>query len=90
MLIHVKRLPLNPTKNLLGATTEKLKDGSPDFQIGSQIWGPAMHAILPNLLQLARLVVTSLIRGNRLIRISDTLQHFQNPRTGQIYHLSFR
>lgn len=50
----VIRLPLNATKNLLAATTEKLKESSREYQIASQIWGPAMQAILPNVLQMAR------------------------------------
>lgn len=56
LINHSQRLPLNPTKNLLGVTTEKLKEGSKDYQIGAQIWGLGMQAILPNLLQLARFV----------------------------------
>jgi exportin-5 len=56
VLTKLQRLPLNPTKNLLGATTEKLKDGSREYQIGAEVWGGAMQAVLPNLLQLARSV----------------------------------
>lgn len=50
----VMRLPLNATKNLLAATTEKLKDSSREYEIGSQIWGQAMQAMLPNVLQMAK------------------------------------
>jgi exportin-5 len=50
----VMRLPLNATKNLLAATTEKLKESSREYQIGSQVWGQAMQAMLPNVLQMTR------------------------------------
>ena len=48
------RLPLNATKNLLSATTEKLKESSREYQIGAQVWGPAMQAMLSNVLQMTR------------------------------------
>jgi exportin-5 len=50
----VMRLPLNATKNLLSATTEKLKESSREYQIGAQVWGPAMQAMLSNVLQMTR------------------------------------
>lgn len=54
--VHMKvmRLPLNATKNLLAATTEKLKESSREYQIGSQVWGQAMQAMLSNVLQMTR------------------------------------
>ncbi|GAB7356132.1 hypothetical protein MBLNU459_g6730t1 [Dothideomycetes sp. NU459] len=48
------RLPLNATKNLLGATTERLKDNSLEYEISCRVWGPTMQAILPNVLNMAR------------------------------------
>ena len=52
--MKVMRLPLNATKNLLAATTEKLKESSREYQIGSQVWGQAMQAMLSNVLQMTR------------------------------------
>jgi exportin-5 len=52
--MKVMRLPLNATKNLLAATTEKLKESSREYQIGAQVWGPAMQAMLSNVLQMTR------------------------------------
>jgi exportin-5 len=52
--MKVMRLPLNATKSLLAATTEKLKESSREYQIGAQVWGPAMQAMLSNVLQMTR------------------------------------
>ncbi|KAG9734949.1 nuclear import and export protein Msn5, partial [Aureobasidium melanogenum] len=52
--MKVMRLPLNATKNLLAATTEKLKESSREYQIGAQVWGPAIQAMLSNVLQMTR------------------------------------
>ncbi|THX40795.1 hypothetical protein D6D10_03215 [Aureobasidium pullulans] len=52
--MKVMRLPLNATKNLLAATTEKLQESSREYQIGSQVWGQAMQAMLSNVLQMTR------------------------------------
>ncbi|KAI5196351.1 hypothetical protein E4T39_07845 [Aureobasidium subglaciale] len=52
--MKVMRLPLNATKNLLAATTEKLKESSREYQIATQVWGPAMQAMLSNVLQMTR------------------------------------
>ncbi|KAF2679146.1 ARM repeat-containing protein [Lentithecium fluviatile CBS 122367] len=47
-----QRLPLRLTKTLLAASTEKLRDGSPAYEIAAALWAEAIPVMLPNLLQL--------------------------------------
>lgn len=47
-------LPLRMTNSLLGATTERLKESTVQYDIGAQLWGPAIQAILPNLLAMLK------------------------------------
>ncbi|GME51099.1 ARM repeat-containing protein [Neofusicoccum parvum] len=52
ILSRFQRLPLRITKNLLGASTEKLRENSQPYEIACVLWADALPAILPNLLQL--------------------------------------
>ncbi|KAF2144374.1 uncharacterized protein K452DRAFT_295830 [Aplosporella prunicola CBS 121167] len=52
ILARFGQLPLRFTKNLLGASTERLRDGSQPYEIACVLWADAIPAILPNLLQL--------------------------------------
>lgn len=52
ILARFQRLPLRLTKNLLGASTEKLRETSQPYEIACGLWADALPAILPNLLQL--------------------------------------
>ena len=47
-------LPLRMTKSMLAATTEKLKQGTDEFDVGCALWQPVIPVILPNMLQLLR------------------------------------
>ncbi|KAF2666914.1 ARM repeat-containing protein [Microthyrium microscopicum] len=46
------QIPIKMTKALLHATTEKLEEGSPIFEIACTVWGEIMPVILPNLLKM--------------------------------------
>ncbi|QIX00286.1 hypothetical protein AMS68_005803 [Peltaster fructicola] len=50
----VERLPLRMTKALLGATTEKLKDGSTEHDVACALWDSSIRSILPALLHMIR------------------------------------
>lgn len=52
ILARFQRLPLRLTKNLLGASTEKLRESSQPYEIACALWSDALPAVLPNLLQL--------------------------------------
>lgn len=52
ILSRFQRLPLRLTKNLLGASTEKLRENSQPYEIACVLWADALPAVLPNLLQL--------------------------------------
>lgn len=39
---------------MLGASTEKLKEGSLQYDIGAAVWAPVIQAILPNLLAMLK------------------------------------
>ncbi|KAK3718670.1 karyopherin [Vermiconidia calcicola] len=47
-------LPLRMTKTMLATTTEKLKSGSEEFEVGCALWSDIIPTILPNLLQMLR------------------------------------
>lgn len=47
-------LPLRMTKSMLSATTEKLRTGSEDFQVGCALWEAMLPIILPKLLQMVK------------------------------------
>jgi exportin-5 len=47
-----QQLPLRLTKTLLAASTEKLKDDSPAYELAAALWAEAIPVVLPNLLQL--------------------------------------
>ncbi|KAF2500371.1 ARM repeat-containing protein [Lophium mytilinum] len=52
ILERSQHLPLRLTKTLLAASTEKLRDGSPNYETALVLWSEAIPSILPNLLQL--------------------------------------
>ena len=47
-------LPLRMTKSMLAGTTEKLKAGTEEYDVGCALWQPIIPVVLPNLLQLLR------------------------------------
>ncbi|KAK0857167.1 karyopherin [Friedmanniomyces endolithicus] len=47
-------IPLRMTKNMLAATTEKLKPSSEEFETASALWSGIIPVILPTLLQMLR------------------------------------
>ena len=52
ILDRSQHLPLRLTKALLAASTEKLRDGSPAYEMAAALWAEATPILLPNLLQL--------------------------------------
>ncbi|KAF2277539.1 uncharacterized protein EI97DRAFT_374586 [Westerdykella ornata] len=52
ILERSNHLPLRLTKTLLAASIEKLRDGSPAYEIAASLWADAIPVVLPNILQL--------------------------------------
>jgi exportin-5 len=51
LLRQNEQVPIKLTKAILKATTDKLEEGSPVFEIACAIWAEVMPSILPNLLK---------------------------------------
>lgn len=52
ILERSQHLPLRLTKALLAASTEKLRESSPAYEMAAALWAEATPILLPNLLQL--------------------------------------
>lgn len=48
---RMRKLPLRLTKAFLGASTDKIPNGCPAWEVSRQLWAPSMSVILPDLLK---------------------------------------